>query len=112
MKISAAKDSQAVRELFHGISYDSHGEKMSSSSYRGKLTSPRKVWNAEEVGILEERFPSMEVNKHAIQSETDLTSKLSASPNQIYDKVRKLKIKKKVCFCSASLFFLHNYIVP
>ena len=61
MQISAAKCSQAVRELFHGTSYDSHGGKLSSLSYRGKLTSPKKVWNAEEVSILEERFPSMEV---------------------------------------------------
>ena len=42
MQISAGKGSEAVRELFHGTPFASH---------RGKISSPRKLFDAEDVGV-------------------------------------------------------------
>lgn len=75
MPISAAKGSQAVKELFHGTYYASDREKFPSPFQRGKLLSSRKFGMQQKLAFERRASPRWRLIK--MQLKIKLTSLLN-----------------------------------
>ena len=63
-----------------------------------KSVSPYKTWGASEESILEKTFPRLAATESSIDENKDALSSLTASPKQIYNKLRRMRKEKEVIF--------------